>query len=418
MTSKIMIAKGLLRMLYVCILVILINSCDTTKLLPLVSTADLTNISHTTVTCGGFISSDGGLDVVARGVCWSTNPNPTIAHNKTIDAAGTGAFTSLIKNLIPDTTYFLRAYATNEDGTAYGLQITFRTLPTTLPVVSTKDITNISHTSASCEGEVISDGGLSIIARGVCWSTKQNPTIEDKKTIDGTETGLFESSMIDLEPNKRYYVRAYATNNNGTSYGNQLTFIAQSTVTDVDGNVYFTVKIGSQTWMAENLKVSRFNDGTSIPFVPNYDWIYLTSPGMCYVNGDSYTKNTHGFFYNYYAVSTGKLAPEGWRVPTELDIQTLINYLGGASVAGGKLKEAGFVNWATPNTGATNDSYFSAIGSGYRSVVNGTYVNYGVYGCWWTSSESNASAGRLLLNNTSSIAENLPEKKRYVFNFI
>ena len=133
------------------------------------------------------------------------------------------------------------------------------------------------------------------------------------------------------------------------------------TATDIDGNVYHTVTIGTQIWMVENLKTTRYNDGSPIPFVTDSSsWSNLTTPGYCWYNNDTTNKNTYGALYNWFAVNTGKLAPTGWHVPTDDEWTTLTTYLGGESIAGGKLKETGTTHWRTPNAGATNEIGFTA----------------------------------------------------------
>jgi len=164
------------------------------------------------------------------------------------------------------------------------------------------------------------------------------------------------------------------------------------TVTDIEGNVYKTVKIGSQWWMAENLKTTKYNDGTDIPQVKEYEsWRYLASPGFCWFENDPDTyKNKYGALYNWYAVNTDKLAPSGWHVPTDTEWNTLINYLGGWQVAGGKMKttgtiEAGTGVWYAPNAGATNESGFSAVPTGGREEGGNFLDEYGYGADWWTA---------------------------------
>ncbi len=162
------------------------------------------------------------------------------------------------------------------------------------------------------------------------------------------------------------------------------------TVEDIDGNVYNTIKIGDQWWMMENLKVTRFTNGDEIPNVTdNSEWASLSSGAYCvYENDESYA-STYGYLYNWFAVDTSSgLAPEGWRVPTNDDWKELEDYLGGSSVAGGKLKEMGTSHWASPNTGATNESCFTALPGGNRYYGNGKYLLLGNYARFWSSSES------------------------------
>lgn len=173
---------------------------------------------------------------------------------------------------------------------------------------------------------------------------------------------------------------------------------------DADGNVYNTVSIGNQVWMVENLKTTKYNDGTSIPLVTGQiEWVNKTSAAYCWCLNDSLAnKDTYGALYNWYAVNSGKLAPAGWHVATDADWTILINYLGGVTTGGGKLKEAGTAHWNAPNTGATNATGFSALPGGYRSSANGSFVNMGVWGCWWSSTGSISGFGRFILRNTNA----------------
>ncbi|MFZ4414196.1 MAG: T9SS type A sorting domain-containing protein [Bacteroidales bacterium] len=187
------------------------------------TTTALTNITPYTASCGGLISSDGGAIITARGVCRSALSNPTIADSITIDGSGTGAFSSSITGLIPGTTYFVRAYATNSIGSSYGNQQSF-TAPAILPTLTTVAVSSITGTTATSGGNINYDGGAAITTRGVCWSTSTNPTTANSKTINGTGTGLYSSSITGLTPGITYYIRAYATNSVGTSYGNEVSF--------------------------------------------------------------------------------------------------------------------------------------------------------------------------------------------------
>ncbi|MCK9639352.1 MAG: hypothetical protein M0R39_05525 [Prolixibacteraceae bacterium] len=358
---------------------------------PALTTGNVSNITATTATGGGNITNDGGSPVTARGVCWSTSSNPTTANSKTTDGAGTGSFTNLITGLTPGATYYVRAYATNSIGTTYGNELTLTAAAISL-VLTTGSISNITATTAVSGGNITTDGGAVVTARGVCWSTSSNPTTANPKTTDGTGTGSFTSSILGLSSNTTYYARAYAINSAGTSYGNQVSFvttntIVNGTVSDVDGNTYSTVTIGTQVWMASNLKTTKYNDGTAIPLVTdNSAWANLSAPGYCWYNNDAATnKSTYGALYNWYTVNTDKLCPTGWHVPTDAEWTVLTTYLGGESVAGGKLKETGISHWNAPNTGATNESGFTAVPGSYRYF--GTFINFGIFGYWWSSTE-------------------------------
>jgi uncharacterized protein (TIGR02145 family) len=165
--------------------------------------------------------------------------------------------------------------------------------------------------------------------------------------------------------------------------------LSYGTLTDQDGNTYKTITIGTQTWMAENLRTINYNDGTVIPNITDADeWAALTTGAYCNYNNTTGndTIATYGRLYNWYAINTGKLAPKGWHVPTNAEWTTLTDYLGGTSVAGGKLKETGITHWGNPNIGATNESGFTALPGSFR-YPNGAFDYIGIYGIWWSSTE-------------------------------
>ena len=199
----------------------------TTTSLPTLVTSNTSNIGFNSATSGGNISADGGSPISQRGVCWSTNQNPTIAENSITNGSGVGIFSSSLTNLTPNTTYFVRAYASNGNGIAYGNQVNFTTT-TSLPTLVTTNTSNIGYNSATSGGNITADGGSPISQRGVCWSTNQNPTIADNSTTNGSGVGIFSSSLSNLTPNTTFYVRAYASNGNGIAYGNQRSFITNS----------------------------------------------------------------------------------------------------------------------------------------------------------------------------------------------
>ena len=193
---------------------------------PVVETGAVENITLTFATCGGNVVSDCGADVTERGVCWSTSPNPTINDNKTSDGAGIGTYNSSITGLNKNTTYYVRAYASNSVGTGYGNEISFTTLKDIVkPTVKTNEVSSVVQDAAICGGVVIDDGGATVTARGVCWSTSPNPTTNGNHTDDGTGEGDFTSAITGLTAGTTYYVRAYATNEKGTSYGEEKSFM-------------------------------------------------------------------------------------------------------------------------------------------------------------------------------------------------
>jgi uncharacterized protein (TIGR02145 family) len=607
------------------------------KLLPVLTTTAISNIKYNGAASGGNITSDGNSTVTFRGVCWSTTSNPTIADNKTINGIGTGEFTSSIHGLMPETTYYVRAYATNGIGTSYGNELIFKTytgsvtdlerndyntirignqvwmaenLRTTkynddtaipiitdaadwsalstpgycwynndaakykglygalynwytidvasnggknvcptgwhvptyvdwvtmenyliangynydgstsgnkiakslaatttwytasqvgapgntdyptyrnktgftafstgirtfsgdftngnygswwsatgvdaqfawfaqiwwdniilyidhinnknsgysvrciqdqtklLPLIATTDLSNLTQTTANSGGNVTSDGGSMVTARGVCWSTTSSPTISDSKTTDGAGTGTFASLIVGLVPNTTYYVRAYATNIIGTTYGNQSTLTLWinspgKRFNDIDWNPYNSVKIGNQVWMVGNLKTTKFNDGTTIPLVTdNTSWMNLSTAAYSRYSSDV---ANDGPLYNWFAVNTGKLCPTGWHIPSNAEWTTLTTFLGGESTAGGKLKEASTTHWISPNEGATDESGFYALPGGYRGF-DGTYVGIGSSGEWWSSTEYSSQDAwhRTMYYSSSIVGRSIGDKR-------
>ena len=366
---------------------------EAAKVLPTVTTSAVTNIIANSVTTGGDITTDGGSQIIARGVCWSTSQNPTISNDKTSDGIGSGIFTSYITGLTPNKTYYIRAYSTNSVGTSYGNQLITLTLAA-LATLSTTAISNITTTTASSGVSIIDDGSSVNLSLGICWSTSPNPTISNSKTID-SGFGTYVFKITGLSAGTTYYVRAYSTNKIGTSYGNQITFTTiPPSITDNDGNTYNTLTISTQVWLKENLKTTKYNDGTAIPLVTNNTvWAALITPAYCWYNNDIATnKNTYGALYNWYTVNTGKLCPSGWHVPSTTEWVTLTSAL----TAGGQLKEVGTTHWLSPNTGANNKSGFTALPGGHRFHDDGLFTDIGYQGSWWSSTE--VTAGTLRTN--------------------
>ena len=213
--------------------------------LPVLSTYTVREIMYTTALSGGMISSDGGATIKSRGVCWSVEPEPTIEDSVAgiSSFSASGEFTSTLKGLKDGTKYFVRAFATNQAGTAYGQEESFITLEIVAPFLTTKEVTNIGTNSATGGGSISSDGGGAITARGICWNKTGDPTIDDSKSEDGEGTGEFTSQLTELEKSTVYYVRAYAINSAGTAYGDELSF-----TTNAMGQVsYYLVKVSNPT---------------------------------------------------------------------------------------------------------------------------------------------------------------------------
>jgi uncharacterized protein (TIGR02145 family) len=209
--------------------------------------------------------------------------------------------------------------------------------------------------------------------------------------ISGADSSRYSISDVQAADSGTYTVIvSNGTLPNATSNGALLT-VEPLIVADIDGNVYQTVTIGTQVWMVENLKTTRYNDGTVIPLITDNDtWAALTTPGYCWYNNDSTAyKSTYGALYNWYTVNTGKLAPTGWHVPADSEWTVLTDYLGGWDAAGGPLKDTGTAHWVPPNIGATNETGFTALPGGMREDI---FMNIGSYGFWWSSTTYDASS--------------------------
>lgn len=277
-----------------------------------------------------------------------------------------------------------------------------------LPALTTAPITDITLASAVSGGNITTNGGESFWM-GVCRGTTPDPTTSNSITSDNGVIGDFQSYINGLQPLTKYYARAYATNAAGTIYGNELIFTTSEissiifnpnltfgSVSDIEGNIYKTIQIGTQLWMVENLKTTKYDDGTFIPYITdNVEWSNLTTPGYSWFNNDASSfKNTYGALYNWYAINDSRnLCPTGWHVPTSTEWETLTVYLGANSA--GKMKEAGTTHWLSPNTSGTNESGFTGLPGGIRSLSNSfldpdlvrAFVSIGSHGLWWSANE-------------------------------
>jgi uncharacterized protein (TIGR02145 family) len=473
---------------------------------PTVTTADITDITAVSAAGGGEVTDDGGNDITGRGIVWAKSSGPTVENNagKTEDGTGAGAFTSSLTELDQSTEYFVRAYAINSVGTAYGEEKSFITKA--LASIVTGTVTDVTSSSAICSAEITNDGGDAVTARGLVWSTTNNQvTLDDADgvTIEGTGSGTFSSPMTALTRYTDYWVRPYATNGAGTAYGDAIQFktfaeqptITTTDVTDIeahlaraggeltddggdpytgfglvwasfpnpeyfnnegltsepsyvspfdtlltglesatthyvrawalnsegtvvygeeksfttasflvtagsftdsrDNTMYNTITISGQTWMAENLaylpEVCESNtecgywvydyQGTDVP----------TAMGTA-----NYT--TYGVLYDYDAALTA--CPTGWHLPSDYEwsvlevnlgmsiSQTIITGSRGTN-QGGKMKETGTTHWTAPNEGATNISGFTGLPGGFRNWVgaNKDFQTLGSNGFFWTSTK-------------------------------
>lgn len=269
------------------------------------------------------------------------------------------------------------------------------------PVATTRPASNIGRGWATLYGTVDPKNLITTVFFEFDTSTEyKNSVAAVPDSINENKVSTVFANISGLNPSTEYHFRVKAVNEAGTTYGSDQTFITTSPkefiinfnegisygiVTDYEGNTYRTVTIGTQTWMAENLRSLKLNDGTVIPFLQDYNsWASAEAPGYCWFDSDSLG---YGALYNWYTVNSGKLCPTGWHVPTDEEWTTLVTFLGGVTLAGNKLKETGTSHWSPPNSGVTNESGFTALPGGYR-VTSGAFRNIRISGYWWTSTES------------------------------
>ena len=368
------------------------------------------------------VTSDGGSQVTDCGICWSsTNMTPTISDNKTTNGAGPGSFTTRISNLDPYTTYYFRAYATNEYLTTYA---TMYNRVRFAPEVHTKIVMPVTPTTARVDGSIDLAGVGPITSQGICWSTTPQPTIADNKTEECNQFGLSfynQCTINGLTPNTAYYLRAFATNIAGTSYGNEYSFALEQfdgpTVSDVDGNLYHTVTIGTQVWMVENLRTTSYRNGEPIPNVTDNDkWYNLSSGAYCNYLNDPQNPDYYGKLYNWYAVVDSRnIAPAGWHVPDENEFTILIDFLknNGYGDVGKSLASKSAWSYdekaVITDLAKNNSSGFTAFPAGTRGYHGTDFLSHfpinsasftinGFTGTWWTVSELYGNMRFLSLN--------------------
>jgi uncharacterized protein (TIGR02145 family) len=269
-----------------------------------------------------------------------------------------------------------------------------------IPVISTTQITEITGVLMASGGNITSDGGSTVTSRGIQWSTNPDQMTDFNKTSDGSGTGNFISNMSGLAGSTKYYVRAYATNSSGTAYGEQLTFTTR--IIDIEGNEYHAIVIGTQTWMAENLKVTHLNDGSEINMISSdLEWYTSKTPAYCWYYNIVPQGGDNSPLYNFYTVNSGKLCPEGWSLPSDGEWKTLEMFLGMSQA------EADMLNWRGDETSTQlkavdgwyvlngiQDMYgFKALPAGIRHGATGGFEGYNQGASWWSSSVYDGTNG-------------------------
>lgn len=370
--------------------------------LPALTTNSITSVTQTTGTSGGNVTSDGGTTISARGICWATSENPTTANSKTTETGTTGSFSSNLTELLANTLYYVRAYATNTDGTAYGNQVSFTTgtIPATLPIVTTGAVAAITFTTATTGGNVTSDGGETITTRGVCYATTINPTISNTIVAANGTTGLFSSNLTSLASGITYFVRAYATNSAGTGYGAQVSFSTPSNG-PIGGSAICNgskpttvVTITSSTgkiWMDRNLGASRAaiskddyqaygclyqwgrgNDGHA-----SIEWSSATTGTP--VNGVTMVKSSSDTPPNALFITDDNF-PGQWRIPANINLWQGVNGINNPCPSGFRIPtrpemQAEFAAYGVNNNTAAYNSIHKFTSPGFRQYYGSGLLN-------------------------------------------
>ncbi len=404
------------------IVIVFSYSCsnDYPRVAKLSTGENVENITSNSAKIKGTIEDIGeGIDLY--GHCWSElTPVYSSASTSFTEASPNKTFTSTVTGLKPDTRYYIRAYAITSDDPIYGEIISFITLKQSvnsnpeLPTVVTVSVSNVTDSTAEIEATVTDDGNAEVTIRGICWNTKPSPTVNDYRQLSGSGTGNFTCQITDLNAETDYYVRAYATNEIGTGYGNEIFFTNKTsgTFTDSrDGNTYNWIRIGNQVWMIENMAyLTSVSPSSEVSEINPYYYVYDYQGTS--VSDAMATNNyqTYGVLYNWPAAMES--CPSGWHLPSDNEWKELEMYLGMSQSEadntdtrgtdeGGKLKETGMNHWEDPNLGATNESGFTALPGAHCS--SGSFSGIGYYADFWTSTEENSEKAWLrALNNELS----------------
>jgi uncharacterized protein (TIGR02145 family) len=264
------------------------------------------------------------------------------------------------------------------------------------PLAVTLDATDITNLTATIKGNVNASNLATEVSFEFGSTTDYGQSITAVPSqISGEIVTSITANVTGLKSGEKYHYRIKATNTAGTVYGEDILF--STTVMDFEGNNYTTVKIGTQTWMVENLRSTKLNDGTLISNLTNAtEWMNATSPAYRWYNNDVVNKPSYGALYNFYAMSNSKFCPAGWHVPNDAEWQTLIGFVGDVNTASNKLKEAGTAHWNT-DFGATNESGFTALPGGYYWAGSYYTIRYG--GLWWSTNSTTTSSSYLQLGS-------------------
>lgn len=361
---------------------------------PKIETAAISDIGLNSVTSGGTITTLGDTEVTARGVVWGRNPQPTLGNltSSTNEGPGTGTYQSAVTGLTSGT-YYIRAYAISDKVTYYGNEIEYE--HSVIPELGISGPFALTGSSGTVNVTLQYTPANPVTEKGICWGTSKLPLPDrDQKQVVTETSSAFSVTLSNLSQNKTYYIRAYAITQQGVFYSNVVQLLllpptVQGEVQDVEGNTYRTVVIANQTWIAENLRVTKFSDGSPIPVLTSEGDFKVAGTSACIpYQGNSANLSAFGYLYNGFVTTSGKnVCMTGWHVPTSGEWYQLADALGGMETAGGRMKALDAA-WQSPNTSATNESGFSGLpgGSYCRACLSnsGVFADKGTDGYWWS----------------------------------
>jgi uncharacterized protein (TIGR02145 family) len=388
------------------------------KSLPLVDTTGATNVGFDKAT---FFGSLAGKDITVKGFCWDTIINPDLTKQTIELESGSKNFSATATNLKSGRKYYVRAYASNSEGTAFGDNKFVFT--TNIPIVTTNSAIIQSYSFAILSGN-IQPKGSSVVESGVCYDTLPNVTVSKSKLSSSNSNSMSLTFTNNIQK-RVYYFKAYATFNFGTVYGAENTFTLGpkvynefGKVKDWEGNEYKTVKIGTKTWMAENLRSTYFNDGTAITNkAAGQPFGSFNQPAYGYYN--NYINNlSEGALYNAYAANSSNLAPLGWHVASIEDwneLKTTIETANNGISAFQQLTQSYL--WVGSNCIFRNWTNMKLDPLGYRSWITSPYDDGRGYSAYfWTSSNTGANNYYITLSycNFISLSDLYPSNGLYV----